>query len=94
MWLDPRNTVVGVSHVGGIDFTGEMDSLDLSISSVGASHAGRYTCVVTGGGTEQRNISDLIVQCKEDTYLESCYVSGCLGGKVVGEVNTKAMCGC
>ena len=86
MWLDPSNTAIGVSLVGGTDITGKRDSFDLSISSVGASYAGRYTCVVTGGGAEQRNTSDLIVQCKEDTCWESHCASGCLCGEVVYEV--------
>ena len=85
-WLDPRNSTVGVSHVGGIDFTAEMDSLDLSISSVGVAHAGRYTCMVTGGGAEQTINSDLTVQCKEDTCWELCFICGCLCGEVVDEV--------
>ena len=64
-WLDPNNAVVGLSHVGGINIADKIDSFDLSISSVVTSHAGRYMCVVTAGGAEQGNTSDVTVQCKE-----------------------------
>ena len=94
MWLDPSNTAIGTSDSGVIVTTSGMDSSNLSISAVGASHAGRYMCVVTAGGAEQGNTSDITVQCKEDTCWESCCVSGCFCGEAFGEVVTKVMCGC
>ena len=71
MWLDPNNTTIETSEDGVFVITSGMVSSDLNISSVGASHAGRYMCVVTAGEAEQGNTSDITVQCKEDACWES-----------------------
>ena len=67
MWLDPSKTAIETLEGGNFVITSGTDSSDLSISSVGASRAGRYTCVVTAGRAEQGNTIDITVQCKEDT---------------------------